>query len=139
MAKAERAAAGGERAEVTDIDLGYFTPESTHYGEYLNAVAAGGNFAILNRLIIFEQIADAFRKVFKEDLELVYEISHNLVQAEDHPEFGEVWSIARAPRARSPAVILRSPARSGRSRGIPCSSPDRTATTATSSCPRRAR
>jgi tRNA-splicing ligase RtcB (3'-phosphate/5'-hydroxy nucleic acid ligase) len=77
--------------DVTDIDLGYFTPASKHYGEYLDAVAAGGNFAILNRLIIFEQIAEAFRKVFKEDLELVYEISHNLVQAEDHPEHGEVW------------------------------------------------
>ena len=76
MAKDERPGA------VTDIDLGYFTPESRHYREYLNAVAAGGNFAILNRLVIFEQIAEAFRKVFKEDLELVYEISHNLVQAE---------------------------------------------------------
>ena len=76
---------------ITDIDLGYFTPESKHFAAYLNAVAAGGNFAILNRLVIFEQIADAFRKVFKEDLELVYEISHNLVQAEEHPEFGEVW------------------------------------------------
>jgi len=85
MAKEERP------ADVTDIDLGYFTPESKHYGEYLNAVAAGGNFAILNRLVIFEQIADVFRKVFKEDLELVYEISHNLVQAEEHPEHGAVW------------------------------------------------
>ncbi len=73
-----------------DIDLGYFTPDSRHYKDYLNAVAAGGNYAILNRLIIFEQIALAFRKVFKEDLELVYEISHNLVQKEWHPEFGEV-------------------------------------------------
>jgi len=88
MAKAERAGLGGE---VTDIDLGYFTPQSRHFRSYLNAVAAGGNFAILNRLIIFEQIADAFRRVFKADLELIYEISHNLVQAEDHPEFGEVW------------------------------------------------
>lgn len=88
MAKAERAGFGGE---ITDIDLGYFTPESRHFREYLSAVAAGGNFAILNRLIIFEQIAEAFEKVFKEKLELVYEISHNLVQAEDHPEFGKVW------------------------------------------------
>jgi tRNA-splicing ligase RtcB (3'-phosphate/5'-hydroxy nucleic acid ligase) len=85
MAKDERP------GEVTDIDLGYFTPDSKHFDSYLNAVAAGGNYAILNRLVIYEQIADAFRKVFKEDLELVYEISHNLVQAEEHPEFGEVW------------------------------------------------
>ncbi|MBA3439959.1 MAG: RtcB family protein [Pyrinomonadaceae bacterium] len=77
--------------QITDIDLGYFTPDSIHYRDYLNAVAAGGNFAILNRLIIFEQIAEAFREVFREDLELIYEISHNLVQREQHPEFGEVW------------------------------------------------
>jgi tRNA-splicing ligase RtcB (3'-phosphate/5'-hydroxy nucleic acid ligase) len=76
---------------ITDIDLGYFTPESKHYRDYLNAVASGGNFAIINRLIIFEQIADAFREVFGGELELIYEISHNLVQRESHPEFGEVW------------------------------------------------
>ncbi|HKO98004.1 MAG TPA: RtcB family protein [Pyrinomonadaceae bacterium] len=75
---------------VTDIDLGYFTPDSRHYRNYLNAVAAGGNYAILNRLIIFEQVAGAFREVFGSDLELVYEISHNLVQKEWHPNFGEV-------------------------------------------------
>jgi tRNA-splicing ligase RtcB (3'-phosphate/5'-hydroxy nucleic acid ligase) len=76
---------------ITDIDLGYFTPASRHYRNYLNAVAAGGNFAILNRLVIFEQVADAFREVFGADLELIYEISHNLVQREWHPDFGEVW------------------------------------------------
>jgi tRNA-splicing ligase RtcB len=97
-----------ERPDVTDIDLGYFTPDSKHYGEYLDAVAAGGNFAILNRLVIFEQVAEAFRKVFKEDLELIYEISHNLVQAEDHPELGEVWvhrkGATRALPAGHPAL-----------------------------------
>src|SRR5919107_741556 len=81
-----------ERPEaITDIDLGYFTPDSHHYRSYLNAVAAGGNYAILNRLIIFEQVSDAFRTVFGEELELIYEISHNLVQREWHPDFGEVW------------------------------------------------
>jgi tRNA-splicing ligase RtcB len=77
--------------EIRDIDLGYFTPNSIHYKDYLNAVAAGGNYAILNRLIIFEQVSKAFRKVFGEELELIYEISHNLVQHEFHPELGEVW------------------------------------------------
>ena len=76
---------------VTDIDLGYFTPDSRHYRDYLNAVAAGGNYAILNRLIIFEAVAEAFREVFRADLELIYEISHNLVQKEWHPDFGDVW------------------------------------------------
>jgi tRNA-splicing ligase RtcB len=77
--------------EIRDIDLGYFTPDSRHYRDYLNAVAAGGNYAILNRLVIFEQVSEAFREVFGEELELIYEISHNLVQREWHPEFGEVW------------------------------------------------
>jgi tRNA-splicing ligase RtcB len=85
------AMARDERPDVTDIDLGYFTPDSRHFREYVNAVAAGGNFAIVNRLVLFEEIAHAFRKVFREDLELVYEISHNLVQAETHPDFGDVW------------------------------------------------
>lgn len=84
--------ARAEKPEIiTDIDLGYFTPDSRHYRDYLNAVAAGGNFAIINRLVIFEQIAEAFREVFGGALELIYEISHNLVQRERHPEFGDVW------------------------------------------------
>jgi tRNA-splicing ligase RtcB len=83
--------ARAERHELRDLDLGYFTPESKHYRDYLNAVAAGGNYAILNRLIIFEQVAEAFRETFNADLELIYEISHNLVQKEWHPDFGDVW------------------------------------------------
>jgi tRNA-splicing ligase RtcB len=75
----------------TDPDLGHFTPDSPLFEDYLDAVAAGGNYAIVNRLILFEEIAEAFRKVFREDLSLVYEISHNLVQAEDHPGLGAVW------------------------------------------------
>jgi len=77
--------------EIKHLDMGYFTPDSVHYRSYLNAVAAGGNFAIINRLILFEQIADAFYQVFGAELELIYEISHNLVQREWHPDYGDVW------------------------------------------------
>ncbi len=85
MAREERPAA------IKDIDLGYFMPESKHYEDYLNAVAAGGNYAILNRLVIYEALAEAFEEVFNSPLELIYEISHNLVQREEHPEFGSCW------------------------------------------------
>jgi len=95
--------------EIRDLDLGYFTPDSPHFLDYLDAVGAGANFAIVNRLVIFEAIAEAFRKVFRDDLELVYEISHNLVQAEDHPEFGPVWThrkgATRAFPAGHPALV----------------------------------
>jgi tRNA-splicing ligase RtcB (3'-phosphate/5'-hydroxy nucleic acid ligase) len=85
LAKAEKPQA------IQHLDLGYFTPDSAHYREYLNAVSAGGNYAIVNRLVIYEQIARAFWDAFHAELELVYEISHNLVQFEDHPEYGRVW------------------------------------------------
>lgn len=75
----------------SDIDLGFFTPDSKHHRAYQNAVAAGGNFAIVNRLVIFQAIQEAFEKVFRAPLSLLYEISHNMVQAETHPEFGDVW------------------------------------------------
>jgi tRNA-splicing ligase RtcB len=75
---------------VRSVDEAYFTRDSRHYDDYRNAVAAGGNFAIVNRLVLAEEVAQAFRDVFGADLELVYEISHNLVQREWHPDFGEV-------------------------------------------------
>ncbi|HMA36372.1 MAG TPA: RtcB family protein [Chloroflexia bacterium] len=83
--------ARAENPRLPHLDQGYFTPDSVHYRSYLNAVAAGGNFAIINRLILFQQLAEAFRTVFGADLELIYEISHNLVQREWHPDYGDVW------------------------------------------------
>ncbi|MDQ3031113.1 MAG: RtcB family protein [Myxococcota bacterium] len=96
--------ARAEHPEQRDIDLGFFTPESAHHRDYLDAVAAGGNFAIVNRLVLFEAVAEAFRRVFREDLELVYEISHNLVQAETHPDFGDVWAHRKGATRAFPAA-----------------------------------
>lgn len=102
LAKAEKPDANAK------LDLGYFTPDSIHYREYLNAVSAGGNFAIVNRLVIYEQVAAAFEEVFSAPLVLIYEISHNLVQLEEHPEFGRVWvhrkGATRALPAGHPAL-----------------------------------
>lgn len=98
-----------ENPAIRELDLGYFTPESRHFRDYVNAVAAGANYAIVNRLVLYEQIAAAFEKVFKQELELIYEISHNLVQAEEHPEFGKVWvhrkGATRAFPGGHPALI----------------------------------
>jgi tRNA-splicing ligase RtcB len=75
------------------MDLGYFTTRSKHWRAYRNAVAAGGNFAIVNRLMIGQAVGGAFAETFGAEAELVYEISHNLVQEERHPDlFDEpVW------------------------------------------------
>jgi tRNA-splicing ligase RtcB len=76
-----------------EMDLGYFTPESRHWRDYKNAVAAGGNFAIANRLLIGREVARAFEESFGEPPQLVYEISHNLAQEERHPDLFDapVW------------------------------------------------
>jgi tRNA-splicing ligase RtcB len=76
-----------------EMDLGYFRPESRHWRDYRNAVAAGGNFAIANRLIIGREVAGAFAEAFGDEPELVYEISHNLAQEEHHPDLFDrpVW------------------------------------------------
>jgi tRNA-splicing ligase RtcB len=85
------ALAQAKRPEVvTDLDLGFFTPDQALHRDYLNAVAAGANFAIVNRMVIVEEVGAAFEETFGAPLELVYEISHNLVQRETHPEFGDV-------------------------------------------------
>jgi tRNA-splicing ligase RtcB (3'-phosphate/5'-hydroxy nucleic acid ligase) len=75
------------------MDLGYFTPRSRHWRDYKNAVAAGGNFAIANRLLIGKVVAGAFAETFGGQAEMVYEISHNLVQEETHPDLFDrpVW------------------------------------------------
>lgn len=75
---------------IRNLDEAWFAPESVHRDEYLAAVAAGGNYAIINRLVIAEEVSVAFRDVFNAELDLVYEISHNLVQREWSDEFGWV-------------------------------------------------
>lgn len=70
----------------------YFEPDDPHWWGYRNAVAAGANFAIANRLIIMEQVSRAFHRVFGEEPEMLYEISHNLVQEEPRVSGeGTVW------------------------------------------------
>ena len=92
-----------DNPRLPSLDLGYFTPDSRHWRSYRNAVAAGGNFAIVNRLVIFEQLARAFGEVFHAELELVYEISHNLAQLEPHPEYGDVWMHRKGATRAFPA------------------------------------
>ena len=106
-----------------------------------NAVAAGGNFAIVNRLVIFEQIAEAFREGLQ---------GGPRARLRDQPQpgagRGRIPSSAtcwvhrkgatrafpgRPPRARRHAL--------GGRRATRCSSPARTATTATSSAPEAGR
>jgi tRNA-splicing ligase RtcB len=70
----------------------YFEPDNPLYNGYKNAVAAGANFAIANRLLIWQAVGKVFEQVFGQEPELIYEISHNLAQEEDVPTLGgKAW------------------------------------------------
>ncbi len=69
----------------------YFEPDDPNWKGYKNAVAAGANFAIANRLLIMEEVSRAFRRVFGQEPELLYEISHNLAQQEPQPDGSQAW------------------------------------------------
>src|SRR5256886_4168467 len=79
-----------ENPAIKALDLGYFTPESAHYRDYLNAVAAGGHLGLVDPPAMFVQNSMAFEDVFGKPPSPVYEISHNLVHREPHPAFGWV-------------------------------------------------
>jgi len=123
LAKAEKP------EQIPHLDLGFFMPDSPNYRGYLNAVSAGANFAIVNRLVLFQAINESFTETFSEPLEIVYEISHNLVQRETHPDFGDVWvhrkGATRAFPGRHPALSGTQWEESGHPILIPGSNLDR--------------
>lgn len=84
---------GGGRGKGAGIsaEAVYFEPDDPHWKGYKNAVAAGANFAIANRLLIMEQVSRAFETVFGQEPELLYEISHNLAQQEEQPNGHMRW------------------------------------------------
>jgi tRNA-splicing ligase RtcB len=103
-----------KRGTKAHLEATYFLPDSPHWAGYKNAVAAGGNFAIANRLLIWEQVGTAFRRVFGQEPELVYEISHNLAQQEALPDGRPAWIHRKGRRARSRPGTRASRGRSGR-------------------------
>ncbi|HEY3280977.1 MAG TPA: RtcB family protein [Armatimonadota bacterium] len=79
----------------------YFTQDNPLYTDYKNAVAAGANYAIANRLLIWLAAREVFESVFCHEAELVYEISHNLVQEEYVPSLGGTFMVHRKGATRA--------------------------------------
>ena len=101
---------GGKRAPgqpKVSAEAVYFEPDDRNWKGYRNAVAAGANFAIANRLIIMQEVSRAFRRVFGQEPELLYEISHNLAQLEPQPDGTQAWVHRKgATRALPPGHAL---------------------------------
>ena len=63
--------------------------------DYLKAMAAGANFAFVNRSSITYLIRQAFSKVFNStpddlDMQVIYDVSHNIAKEEEHVVDGKV-------------------------------------------------
>ncbi|MBM0226980.1 MULTISPECIES: RtcB family protein [Micromonospora] len=60
-------------------------PVSSHEGRaYLGAMAAAANYARANRQLLHHAARQVFHRVTGSDLDLVYDISHNLAKIETH-------------------------------------------------------
>jgi tRNA-splicing ligase RtcB (3'-phosphate/5'-hydroxy nucleic acid ligase) len=70
---------------VPDRQLACAPVDSPAGHAYLGAMAAGANFGRANRQLLGEAARDAFAGALgTRDLELVYDVSHNLAKIEDH-------------------------------------------------------
>lgn len=76
---------------VPDRQLACVPVDSPEGRAYLGAMAAAANYARANRHLLGLAAADVFGKITGRDLELVYDISHNLAKVERH----EVDGVAR--------------------------------------------
>lgn len=97
----------GKDEKKVSAEAVYFEPDDPNWKGYRNAVAAGANFAIANRLLIMKEVSRAFRSVFRQEPELLYEISHNLAQLEPQPDGSQQWVHRKgATRALPPGHTL---------------------------------
>jgi tRNA-splicing ligase RtcB len=67
----------------TDRELVFMPADSDQGRRYLDAMGAAANAAIVNRLLILTQVAEVLEEQFGAKTNLVYDISHNLIQQEE--------------------------------------------------------
>lgn len=82
-----------EGVQLVDRQLSCAPIASEDGRRYLGAMAAGANFAWANRQLITEGTRRAFRSVLGDrgasaELEVVYDIAHNIAKEEEHPVDG---------------------------------------------------
>jgi tRNA-splicing ligase RtcB len=80
-------AASRERTNLPDRQLAYAPFDGPVGRRYYGAMVAASNFARANRQVITERVRRAFRQVLgavDEQMELVYDVSHNIAKVERH-------------------------------------------------------
>jgi tRNA-splicing ligase RtcB len=78
------------RIEVPDRQLACAPVDSPEGRAYLGAMAAAANYSRANRHLLAEAVRDAFASATgRRELDLVYDVSHNLAKPEEHVVDGE--------------------------------------------------
>ncbi|MBT6995290.1 RtcB family protein [Candidatus Woesearchaeota archaeon] len=67
-----------------DKDLAYAPTDSTLAKDYLGAMSAAANYGWCNRQIISYETRKVFSKMFGVDLNLVYDVAHNIAKVEKY-------------------------------------------------------
>src|SRR2546428_39785 len=71
------------RQQPADRELVFMPSDSNVGRRYLDAIGAAANIAIVNRLLVLAQVAEVLEEQFGATTQVVYDISHNLIQQED--------------------------------------------------------
>jgi len=80
-----RSAARIRNAVSTDRQLAYFTAEESDFDRYIGAMNAAGNFAYVNRHLMMLAVRQCFQWIYGPmDMSLIYDVSHNMAQLEEH-------------------------------------------------------
>jgi tRNA-splicing ligase RtcB len=79
---------------VPDRELACAPAQSREAQDYFKAACASVNFALANRQMILHWVRESFQKAFNKPaeelgLELVYDVSHNIVKIEEHEVDGK--------------------------------------------------
>ncbi len=84
-----------ENLFLPDKELAYAHVKSKLGERYFGAMKCAVNFAFANRQIIMHWIREVFEKLFKcgDELELVYDVAHNIAKIEEHQINGEMRKV----------------------------------------------
>eukprot|EP01117_Protostelium_nocturnum_P016209 TRINITY_DN6367_c0_g1_i1.p1 TRINITY_DN6367_c0_g1~~TRINITY_DN6367_c0_g1_i1.p1 ORF type:complete len:523 (-),score=159.39 TRINITY_DN6367_c0_g1_i1:58-1563(-) len=84
--------------QLNDKQLACARIQSEEGQDYLKAMAAAANYAWVNRQSMTFLVRQAFAKIFDStpedlDMQLIYDVSHNIAKVEDHMVNGELKSL----------------------------------------------
>jgi tRNA-splicing ligase RtcB len=66
-----------------DRELVYMPADSDTGRRYLDGMGAAANVAIVNRLLLLTEVAEVLEEQFGAQTQVIYDISHNLIQQEE--------------------------------------------------------